>query len=208
MEQTLADLVKVGFLTGALCVAARSCPVERPSVIRPAGAQWVPIKITGPKAAQILGEPLDYASVESYAANAKPDTTALLVDLPSLKTQTSLPLVYKQPIVNYATKDLSKDTECVLLARMLFGEARNCSDAEKRAIASTALHRVNQGGRYGNNLHAVLLKPKQYSCFNEKDPNFAKLKDPLKYDAKSFERCLLIAGEVLAKHYVLEDVKV
>jgi|SRR3989344_4213166 len=97
--------------------------------------------------------------------------------------------------VNYITSDFSKDSDAVLLARMLYGEARNCSDNEKIAIAWTAVNRANDGKKWnGETVRGAILKPLQYSCFNTGDPNRAKLMNP---DGHYFERCLEVAEGVL-----------
>ena len=68
--------------------------------------------------------------------------------------------------VDYRTNDFSKDSDAFLLARMLYGEARNCSKEEKIAIAYTALNRIHDGVDWnGKTLRRVLLNPWQYSCF-------------------------------------------
>jgi len=102
---------------------------------------------------------------------------------------------------SYKTSDLSKDSEEMLFARMLYGEARGCSKEEKIAIAYTALNRNKDSKKWNgeNNLKAVLLKKRQYSCFNENDPNRAKLMDPS--DIKSFKECLEVARGVLNSRY-------
>ncbi|MBI4154781.1 cell wall hydrolase [Candidatus Woesearchaeota archaeon] len=101
---------------------------------------------------------------------------------------------------SYKTSDLNKDSEEMLLARMLYGEARGCSKEEKIAIAYTALNRNKDEKKWNgeNNLKTVLLKKRQYSCFNEKDPNRTKLMNP---DSKIFEECLEVARGVLNKRY-------
>ena len=105
-------------------------------------------------------------------------------------------------IRDYQTADFSKDSDKVILARMLFGEARSCSDSEKVAIAYTAINRANDGKKWnGETVREVILKPYQYSCFNYNDRNRSKLFDPEKYDAKSFQKCLAIAEAVLTKKY-------
>lgn len=102
----------------------------------------------------------------------------------------------------YKTSDFTKDREQVLLARMLFGEARDCSELEKVAIAYTAINRANDGKRYnGETLREAILKPHQYSCFNENDKNREKLMDPEKYEPKAFAECLAVAQKVLQKKY-------
>ena len=103
---------------------------------------------------------------------------------------------------NYETTNFAEDSDEVLLARMLFGEARNCTDLEKIAVAYTAINRANDGKKWnGTNLKEVLLKKWQYSCFNENDPNREKLMDPQVYDSESWDDCLKIAREVLAGKY-------
>lgn len=71
-----------------------------------------------------------------------------------------------------------------LLAILLIGEGSIESYEGRLAIASTVLNRVDYGimhkqwGKlYGNDVHSVILAPKQYSCFNEDDRNFKRLKD-------------------------------
>lgn len=105
-------------------------------------------------------------------------------------------------IQDYKTQDFSQDSDEVLLARMLFGEARGCSREEKIAVAYSAINRINDGKKWnGTTLREVLLKPYQYSSFNKNDVNRKKLMDPLKYEPKAFEDCLEIAGEVLDGRY-------
>ncbi len=108
-----------------------------------------------------------------------------------------------QPSGNkYKTDNLNNDSENVLLARMLFGEARNCSQDEKTAIAYTAVNRANDGKKWnGTTVKTALLTPSQYSCFNLNDPNRKKLMDPEKYDVKSWKECLAVAEKVLSGEY-------
>jgi hypothetical protein len=99
----------------------------------------------------------------------------------------------------YETNDFKLDNDEVLLARMIYGEARNCSDSEKAAVAYTAVNRANDGKKWnGTTLREAILKPKQYSCFNPEDPNRASLMDPMKHEPEAFERCLAVARGVLS----------
>lgn len=118
----------------------------------------------------------------------------------------------------YRTDNFNKDSEEVLLARMIFGEARNCSDSEKIAIAYTAINRAKDGKKWnGETVKEAILKPFQYSCFNKNDSNRIKLMNPEQYDRKSFEKCLQISKDVLqgrckdsthgATHYHTTPVK-
>lgn len=106
----------------------------------------------------------------------------------------------KEPkAIDYRTDDFNKDSNEVLLARMIYGEARNCSKEEKIEIAYSAINRVNDGKKWnGETLREVILKPWQYSCFNKNDVNYEKLKAPEK---KVFEDCLKVADGVLEGKY-------
>ncbi len=100
----------------------------------------------------------------------------------------------------YKTDDFYKDTDEMLLARMLLGETEDCSEIEKIAVAYTAINRTNDGKKWnGETLQEVILKPYQYSAFNE-NLN-AKLKNPMTYNLNEFEICLELAKEILAGKY-------
>ncbi len=102
--------------------------------------------------------------------------------------------------VSYKTDDFQTDSDELILVRMIFGEARSCSDLEKTAVAYTALNRADDGKEWnGKTIKEAVLKDLQYSCFNSDDPNLEKLKDPVKYDEKSWQNCLQIARNVVNK---------
>jgi N-acetylmuramoyl-L-alanine amidase len=118
-----------------------------------------------------------------------------------LKNQSNEGRIVEKPVfekVDYRTEDFSRDSDEILLARMLFGEARNCSDEEKGAIAYTAFNRANDGKKWnGESVRDSILKKWQYSCFNEGDPNREKLMDPESHDRNAWGECLRVADEVL-----------
>lgn len=58
-----------------------------------------------------------------------------------------------------------------LLSLVIYGEARGESIEGKVAVASVITNRVKEGGWYGKSLKEVILKPYQFSCFLENDPN-------------------------------------
>jgi hypothetical protein len=66
-----------------------------------------------------------------------------------------------------------------LLALMIYGEARSNSFEGKVAVASVAMERVDYVesiiGKENGILRKVLLKPKQFSCFNETDTQYDEL---------------------------------
>lgn len=121
---------------------------------------------------------------------------------------------------SYKTNDFSRDSEKVLLARLIYGEARSTFKHEKDQrepimIGFTPINRVNDTIRWnGMNLKEVILKNGpvktktgeiiivyQYSCFDPEDKNLKKIKDPEKYDSKSWEQSLGISGKLLEGKY-------
>lgn len=64
-----------------------------------------------------------------------------------------------------------------LLALCIYGEARGEPYEGKCGVAHVVLNRVKRHPRYGTGIKDVILKPYQFSCFLEADPNFPKLID-------------------------------
>ena len=58
-----------------------------------------------------------------------------------------------------------------LLALVIYGEARGEGLDGMLAVASVVMNRVMADGWFGKNIKEVILKKKQFSCFNENDPN-------------------------------------
>lgn len=87
-----------------------------------------------------------------------------------------------------------------ILARTLYGEARgeyaSSGPAALIAIANVILNRLKKGGRFGNTISQVCLKPKQFSCWNENDPNLALLKDEGLHKDPLFKICKEVAEKV------------
>lgn len=89
-----------------------------------------------------------------------------------------------------------------ILARTIYGEARGESIKGKEAVACVILNRVKKNSWYGKTVENVCLKPWQFSCWNENDPNKEKIlkiskKDPV------FKSCYRIARRAVCG--VLED---
>ena len=110
-------------------------------------------------------------------------------------------IAYTKPKSQYKTNDLSKDSEEVLLARLIYGEARNLfkldeNHLEPKMIGLTATNRVKKKIR-GDNLKEVILARKQYSCFNKKNANLKKLKNPERYDSKAWKKSLITSRRIL-----------
>ena len=88
-------------------------------------------------------------------------------------------------IIEYQKKLLSF-SESELLARLIWGEARNQSLRGKVAVACVVMNRY-ETRRYGTTIPGVITRKWQFSCFNglwsddlsDDDPNLAKmLNDP------------------------------
>lgn len=97
--------------------------------------------------------------------------------------------------------------ETVIMARTIYGEARGEKVRGKEAVACVIMNRVKRGrarGGYwwGSTVEEVCLRPWQFSCWNEGDPNRAVIE---KVDAsnRNFASCLRIARRAVAG--ALED---
>lgn len=104
------------------------------------------------------------------------------------------------------TGDFNDDDETILLARVIFGEARDgrLSDAARIAVGWSIRNRVEYKNalRYGGTYHAVILKPKQYSSFNANDANRYLVENPLAnendVDNRAWRNCYTIAADILS----------
>jgi len=71
-------------------------------------------------------------------------------------------------------RTIEAQRELTLLALCVWGEARGEPNLGKSAVAHVVMNRWRLG-TFGKTLRDVLLKPKQFSCFNADDPNRNKL---------------------------------
>lgn len=120
------------------------------------------------------------------------------------------------------TGDFRDDAEHMLLARAIFGEARNeiLSDNTRIAVGWSIRNRVDNPGWWGDSYHSVILKPKQYSAFRISDPNRPFVENPLHtgnfIDKKAWQNCYKIADQIIkrevqdptngANHYYDESI--
>jgi len=87
-----------------------------------------------------------------------------------------------------------------ILARTIWGEARSQGILGMECVACTILNRVSSGVTWwGSNVIDVCLKPWQYSCWNQNDPNREKLLDVDDSDPQ-FVQALDIADGALNGH--------
>jgi len=86
-----------------------------------------------------------------------------------------------------------------LLARAIYGEARGEGEPGMLAVAHVILNRAAHPGWWGRTPTEVILKPWQFSCFNQNDPNLPLILD-LDFDAPEpqFVPCIEVAEAVLA----------
>ncbi len=81
------------------------------------------------------------------------------------------------------TGDYNDDTEQMILARVLWGEARSVSYEARVAVACSIRNRVmSHKYKWADNYPGVILQSSQYSSFWEKpgkDPNLQALRDPI-----------------------------
>ena len=70
-----------------------------------------------------------------------------------------------------------------VLAQTIWGEARQEGTKGMIAVGNVIKNRAEANKKmFGQGIKGVALKPKQFSCWNEGDPNREKLKDILQYD--------------------------
>lgn len=89
--------------------------------------------------------------------------------------------------------DTDQFTDQEILAKTLWGEARNQGYDGQQAVASVILNRVKLDGWRGHDIRSVCLKPYQFSCWNQSDPNRPKLMEVTE-DDPIYDQCLAIAG--------------
>ncbi len=113
----------------------------------------------------------------------------------------------KEKIPNPYTieKDFALDTEQMILARTIFGEARrelNYPDY----VAGVAASVLNRAKISGKSIKEIILDEKQYSCFNREKKSYETLKNPINCGElpknemqKIWIRCYNIAEQAIDK---------
>lgn len=94
------------------------------------------------------------------------------------------------------------DHDINICARTLYGEARGeyktYGPAALIAVANVIMNRLKRKGKYGNTLTEVCLKPRQFSCWNENDPNRMLIQQEALETDPLFNICLVIVRKVVA----------
>ena len=87
--------------------------------------------------------------------------------------------------------------ELLVCAKTVFGEARGESAAGQRAVAHVIRNRLAAQPKYGVGWAGVALRPRQFSCWNENDPNLAKLQKADVERSAGLRACLISFLEAL-----------
>jgi len=91
------------------------------------------------------------------------------------------------------------DPDIIYAAQTVYGEARGESWNAKLGVTHVILNRKKAKRRYfGRSIKTIVQKPQQFSCWNHRDPNRSKIRDPLKYDSvDTWLECYVAAHLVL-----------
>lgn len=93
-----------------------------------------------------------------------------------------------------------------IMARTIYGEARgeysrvDGGMAALIAVGNVIMNRAQQQTWFGRTVRDVCLKPYQFSCWNETDPNREKLVS-VTDDSPIFSQCLVVARAIAAQQY-------
>jgi hypothetical protein len=92
-----------------------------------------------------------------------------------------------------------RDLAINVLGRTIWGEARGEPSVSRMAVANVVVNRVlaSPARRFGSTVEAVCQKPAQFSCWNARDPNSAKVVSVTEGNA-AFRECLAIARDAIA----------
>lgn len=145
----------------------------------------------------------DLAAAERRAARAEARAEALETERRA--QEISAPMLSAEPMQampSAAEAAQETEEEIVLLAKMLWGEARGCSTTEQAACVWVALNRVSDP-RWPDTLREVLLQPEQFRGLREDNPATEELM-ALAEDVLS-RRARELAGETAVGRVIPED---
>lgn len=137
-------------------------------------------------------------------ADKTPTLHKIILDLGNLESEPAQPEPTNTPTVENPkwTGDFSDDTDQIILARALFGEARNTlvPDEARIAISWVIKNRVISTG-WPDTYLGVITKPRHFSAFNLGDDNRPFVEDPLhknnEVDKKAWEHTYDIARKII-----------
>ncbi len=92
------------------------------------------------------------------------------------------------------------DHDLDVFARTLYGEARgeyrHTGPSGLIAVANVVVNRLKRKGKYGMTLTEVCLKPRQFSCWNQGDPNRPLIQQEGLEKDSLFKFCQKVARKV------------
>lgn len=107
---------------------------------------------------------------------------ALAAGGPNTMQPKTAPEVRPKPAVA-STVAPAENPDVSILAQTMWGEARSHGAIGMLAIGNVIKNRAEANmKRFGYGIRGVALKPKQFSCWNEGDPNRDRIKEMLQYD--------------------------
>lgn len=151
----------------------------------------------------------DLAAAERRAARAEARAEALETERRA--QEISAPMLSAEPMqampsaaeaAQEPEAEQETEEEIVLLAKMLWGEARGCSTTEQAACVWVALNRVSDP-RWPDTLREVLLQPEQFRGLREDNPATEELM-ALAEDVLC-RRARELAGETAVGRVIPED---
>ncbi len=101
------------------------------------------------------------------------------------------------------TGDFTDDSDQMILARAIFGEARDQQYPDKARIAvGWSIRNRVEDSRWPDTYVEVITQPLQYSAFNEDDPNRKFVENPFHVESEAnktaWHNCYDIAGKVIS----------
>lgn len=151
----------------------------------------------------------DLAAAERRAARAEARAEALETERRA--QEISAPMLSAEPMqampsaaeaAQEPETEQETEEEIILLAKMLWGEARGCSTTEQAACVWVALNRVSDP-RWPDTLREVLLQPEQFRGLRKDNPATEELM-ALAEDVLS-RRARELAGETAVGRVIPED---
>lgn len=122
---------------------------------------------------------LGFASLLFFAAGLNfalhPEALAAVIGV----QPSQLGFVPPQPSTSAVASGAINPADLHLLAATTWAEARSEGEPGMRAVAHVIVNRL--GPRFGQDLHTVVLSPKQFSAWNLGDPNRPLALDPERY---------------------------
>lgn len=100
------------------------------------------------------------------------------------------------------TGNFADDSEQMILARAIFGEARSLEYPDEARIAvGWAIRNRVEDSRWADNYHGIIIQESQYSAFNKDDKNRPYVENPFwkgtETDKNAWYNCYEIAGKVI-----------